>query len=95
MRACCRAIRPRTAASACRRDFAARLWPTTKLGVRVIIARRELAPVDFEHPVLFAPKPKPAEPQVAAMNPPTDGLSPTRPIQLAEATTADAGSGAM
>ena len=72
-------------------EFAARLWPTTRLGVRVIIAHPELAPVDFAHPVLFAPKPKPAEPRIA-MNPPTDGLSATRPIQLAEATTLDAGS---
>ena len=34
-------------------EFAARLWPTTRLGARVIIARNELAPVEFSHPVLF------------------------------------------
>ena len=53
------------------RDFAQKLWPTTELGARVIIARGELAPVDFEHPKLFVPKPKP-EPQVAG-NATTDG----------------------
>ena len=65
-------------------DFAARLWPTTRLGVRVIVARSELAPVEFSHPVLFVPKPKPAEPKVA-MNVTTDGHV-TAPLQMAEAT---------
>jgi hypothetical protein len=37
-------------------DFARKLWPITKLGVRVVVARHELAPVDFEHPKLFRPK---------------------------------------
>jgi lipoprotein-anchoring transpeptidase ErfK/SrfK len=74
--------------------FAARLWPTTRLGVRVIVTRNEVAPVDFQHPSLFVPKPKP-DAQVA-MNGPTDGLSTARPVRLAEATTTttDAGRGA-
>ena len=54
------------------RDFAQKLWPTTQLGARVVIARGELAPVDFEHPKLFVPKPKP-EPQVAGNETTTDG----------------------
>src|SRR5947208_16487112 len=54
------------------REFAARLWGTTKLGVRIVIARPELAPVEFAHSALFVPKAKPAEPKVA-MNPTTDG----------------------
>ena len=57
------------------RDFAARLWPTTKLGVRVIIARDEVAPVDFAHPRLFAPRPKPTEPKIASIEP-ADGSNP-------------------
>jgi lipoprotein-anchoring transpeptidase ErfK/SrfK len=65
-------------------DFAARLWPTTRLGVRVIVARSELAPVEFSHPALFIPKLKPAEPKVA-MNVTTDGHV-TAPLQMAEAT---------
>ena len=44
-------------------DFAQKLWRVTKLGVRVIVARHELAPVDFAHPNLF--KPKPPEPSIA------------------------------
>jgi lipoprotein-anchoring transpeptidase ErfK/SrfK len=67
------------------RDFAARLWPTTKLGVRVIIARGELAPVDFQHPALFSPAPKPAEPKVAMIEP-ADDAKPGRPIRMAEGT---------
>ena len=43
------------------RDFAQKLWPVTKLGVRVIVARDELAPRDFDHPKLFGPKQKPVE----------------------------------
>jgi lipoprotein-anchoring transpeptidase ErfK/SrfK len=75
------------------REFAARLWPMTRLGVRVFVTRNEVAPVDFKHPSLFVPKPKP-EAQVA-MNGPTDGLSTGRPVQVAEATTTttDAGRG--
>jgi hypothetical protein len=32
-------------------DFAQKLWRVTKLGVRVFVARHELAPVDFAHPI--------------------------------------------
>jgi L,D-transpeptidase catalytic domain len=64
-------------------DFAARLWPTTKLGVRVIVSRHEIAPVEFEHPSLFAPKPKPAEPPVAMIDP---AGKPGPRVHLAEAT---------
>ncbi len=69
-------------------DFAQKLWPTTKLGARVIVARGELAPVDFEHPKLFVPKPKPGEPEVA-VNATTDGYRAT-PITVAQATMPDA-----
>ena len=74
------------------RDFAQKLWPTTKLGARVIVARGELAPVDFEHPKLFVPKPKPGEPEVAA-NATTDGYR-AAPITIAQATMPDAREGA-
>ena len=68
------------------RDFAARLWPTTKLGVRVFIARSEVAPVDFKHPALFAPARKP-DPVVASIGS-TDGMKPQRRMVLAQASTA-------
>ena len=42
-------------------DFAQKLWPITKLGVRFIVTRHDVEPADFEHPKLFAPKQKPAD----------------------------------
>jgi L,D-transpeptidase catalytic domain len=42
-------------------DFAARLWVTSKLGARIIVARDDVVPVDFAHARLFMPKPKPAD----------------------------------
>jgi hypothetical protein len=74
------------------RDFAQKLWPTTKLGARVIVARGELVPADFEHPKLFMPKPKPGEPEVAA-NATTDGYR-AAPIAIAQATEPGAREGA-
>src|SRR6476659_7914383 len=68
-------------------DFAQKLWPTTNLGARVIVARGELAPVDFVHPKLFVPKPKPGEPEVA-VNATTDGYR-AAPIAVAQATAAE------
>ena len=38
-------------------DFAERLFGETKLGMRVIIAPADAAPVDIAHPALFEPKP--------------------------------------
>jgi hypothetical protein len=70
-------------------DFASKLWPVTKLGVRVIVTRHEVAPVEFAHAKLFVPKQKPAEPRVA-MNGATDGAN----IRLAQATTPDVASDA-
>jgi hypothetical protein len=71
-------------------DFAQKLWRVTKLGVRVIVARHELAPVDFAHPNLFRPKPKPAEPSIAIGVP--DGRS-AAPAVVAQAAIADAEGG--
>jgi lipoprotein-anchoring transpeptidase ErfK/SrfK len=51
-------------------DFAERLWHVARLGVRVIVARNDVIPVDFAHQRLFEPTPKPAEP--AAANPDPD-----------------------
>jgi lipoprotein-anchoring transpeptidase ErfK/SrfK len=38
-------------------QFARQMWNTTRRGVRVIIARSEVVPVDITHPRLFVPKP--------------------------------------
>jgi hypothetical protein len=69
--------------------FVSKLWTISKLGVRVIVARNDVAPHDFEHAKLFNPKPKPPENQVSEL-PFADGLRPTlaatdRPIQMAQA----------
>ena len=61
--------------------FAAALWPTTKLGVRVIVARNDLSPVPFDHPLLFTPRPKPSEPAIEMAKP-----NPGDRVQVAEST---------
>src|SRR6266404_4421601 len=38
-------------------DFAARLFDATAIGMRVIVAPGDVAPVELTHPVLFQPKP--------------------------------------
>jgi hypothetical protein len=38
-------------------DFAGRLFDQTKIGMRVIVMRDDLSPVDFSHPLLFKPAP--------------------------------------
>src|SRR5262245_16500295 len=64
-------------------DFAAKLWPVTKLGVRVIVSRHDVAPVEFEHAKLFVPTPKPAD---VVLNQSTDGSA----IRLAQASRSNA-----
>jgi L,D-transpeptidase catalytic domain len=38
-------------------DFATRLFGTTRLGMRVIVAPSDVAPIEIAHPALFSPKP--------------------------------------
>ena len=38
-------------------DFAARLYDLTRLGIRVIVAPSDVAPIEIVHPALFMPKP--------------------------------------
>jgi len=75
-------------------DFAQKLWPVTNLGVRVIVAHHELAPVDFAHPKLFAPKLQPSEPAVASGGW-TDGRDVVGTIVMAQAPVAKPGSAAI
>jgi hypothetical protein len=65
-------------------DFASRLWVTTRLGVRIVVARNDPAPYEFEHPSLFNPAQKPLTAQIAEL-PPTQGLRPT--VAASEAAT--------
>jgi hypothetical protein len=47
-------------------DFAGRLFEATSIGMRVIVARDDVTPVDFMHPALFQPRPIPADALLAA-----------------------------
>src|SRR5580704_7749425 len=67
-------------------DFAARLWVVTQLGVRVVVARNDVAPTDFSHPRLFAPKVKPTEPPEASKEP-AQRAGSLDPVKIAKATT--------
>jgi lipoprotein-anchoring transpeptidase ErfK/SrfK len=60
-------------------DFAARLWTTTKLGVRVFVLRNDASPEDFSHPKLFQPMQK--RPEIAASETSDD----SRPAVVAQA----------
>jgi lipoprotein-anchoring transpeptidase ErfK/SrfK len=74
-------------------DFAARLWVIARLGVRVIVARNEVVPVDIAHPRLFAPKAKPAEPPVAGDDPDKHAEA-AAPIKFAQAAIPSPGTAA-
>lgn len=69
-------------------DFARKLWAITKLGVRVIVARHALAPVDFAHAKLFRPKLKPAEPLIAMDGSDARSAAPAGMIAQAAITNA-------
>jgi hypothetical protein len=49
--------------------FARQLWAITKPGVRVIIARDDVVPVDISHPRLFAPRREPLEAKLERSGP--------------------------
>jgi hypothetical protein len=74
-------------------DFASRLWLATRPGVRVVVARHEVVPVDLAHPHLFVPKPKPVAPEVASTEL-ENRADIKRPVQFAEATINRSGSSA-
>jgi hypothetical protein len=42
-------------------EFVSKLWRVSKLGIRVVVARTDVAPRDFKHPNLFEPKEKPSD----------------------------------
>ena len=64
-------------------DFVSRLWVISKLGARVVIARNDPVPYEFDHPKLFSPRLKPMAQLSAAQ--PLEGLRST--IAAAESTT--------
>jgi L,D-transpeptidase-like protein len=64
-------------------DFAAQLFDVTRMGIRVIVAPDDVAPVDIAHPLLFQPKPGVAAAAAARV---TEAQEATR--KAAEARTA-------
>ncbi len=52
------------------------LFDVTQRGMRVVLVRQDMSPVEFSHPALFAPPP--ARPAVAAAKPATDAPQPMR-----------------
>ena len=73
-------------------DFASRLWLITRLGVRVVVARNDPAPYEFEHPKLFSPQLKPvaqlseAQPELRST---IASAELARPVTVAQADTPD------
>jgi hypothetical protein len=57
-------------------DFVSRLWNVSKMGMRVIVARVEVAPQEFSHAKLFNPAQKPADNPNRTSDVP-DALRPT------------------
>ncbi|MCZ7659771.1 MAG: L,D-transpeptidase [Xanthobacteraceae bacterium] len=68
------------------RAFAQELWRTTRLGVRVIVAQDEVAPVAIAHAQLAALAPKPDEEEA-----PTRSTETAAPVRMAAASITDAG----
>jgi hypothetical protein len=76
--------------------FVSRLWQITKLGVRVVVARNDPVPYEFDHPKLFNPSLRPvaqlssSEPLEAVRSTVATASSASRPVMLAQATATDA-----
>jgi len=69
------------------KSFAERIFPTTRMGMRVVVARDDVAPVAISHPLLFQPKPISGGGEVAIATPTAyhlessdeDGIHPLLP----------------
>jgi len=67
--------------------FVSRLWQISKLGVRVVIARNDPVPYEFDHPKLFNPSLRPVA-QLPSVEPGAglrSTLATARPVVLAQA----------
>ncbi len=73
-------------------DFASMLWRITQMGVRVIVTRNSLEPVEIAHPGLFVPKQNPGERPLADRS--ADTRADRERIKLAETTDATTASDA-
>jgi len=73
-------------------SFAQLLWKTTKMGARIIVTRPDIAPLEFAHARLFAPKPKmvAVPPAVVPAAPPVVAAEPATTSSVTKVRTADA-----
>ena len=76
-------------------DFAARLFGATKLGMRVIVAPTDVAPVEIAHPALFSPKPGAVVVAAARAAEAAEAASKTDQARLAAATASQETARAM
>ena len=81
-------------------DFVSRLWNISNMGMRVVVARPQLAPQEFTHAKLFNPAPKPIDTQRTSEAPVApEGLRSSLattgqgPVRLAQAETIATDSG--
>jgi hypothetical protein len=71
--------------------FVSRLWQITKLGVRVVVARNDPVPYEFDHPKLFNPRLRPVaqlpsvEPRAGLRSTLATAEPAARPVLLAQA----------
>ena len=73
-------------------SFAQLLWKTTKMGARIIVTRPEVAPLEFAHARLFAPKPKmvTVPPAIVPLPVPKMAAEPATTSSVSKVRTADA-----
>jgi len=76
-------------------DFAARLFDATRLGMRVIVAPTDAAPVEIAHPALFSPKPGAGAVAAARAAEAQDAASKADQARLAAATASRESARAM
>jgi hypothetical protein len=69
-------------------DFAARLFDLTRVGMRVIVAPADVAPVEIAHPTLFMPKPGAAALAAARTAEAEDAAKKAAQARLAAVTAA-------
>jgi L,D-transpeptidase catalytic domain len=76
-------------------DFAARLFDATRLGMRVIVAPTDAAPVDIAHPALFSAKPGAGAVAATRAAEAAEAISKADQARLAAATAAREAARAM
>src|SRR5262249_56609828 len=76
-------------------DFAERLFDATRLGMRVIVAPTEVAPVEIAHQALFSPKPGAGAVAAARAAEAADAARHADQARLAAATVSRGGARAV